>query len=167
MPPTITLQCKDSEGPPDCNDEINVSAVDQCVYWRGTQTLKLILKNPPDENVPIYDEVSLFIEPFTGPGTFTTDPAGNIMVGLLGAQACGGDTQGSVPDDDSPYKECTIEVTNTNLHTINIPDGAERKGFIDVHVACPEVGSAGIGVVECQVNPSAWRIRVMECLASN
>ncbi len=127
FPPTITLQCVDYGVPNDSgddihyNDVVNVSSVYGCIYWRGAQELHVSLRNPPPETRPDYNEIFIDIKPFTGPGTYTTDPGGNILVSIMGAEADGGDTQGSLSGDDSPYKKCTIKVTSTNLHTIGNP----------------------------------------------
>lgn len=172
MPPELALQCVDYGVPNDPSDDVcfsdvvNVTSVDLCVYHRSVQTLNVSLYKPSDDPLKSnYDAVDVHIEPFTGPGTYTTDPEGKVLVGLHGAGAeahHGGDTSG----DDSTYDNCTIKVTSTNLNTIVIPQGTEQKGWVDIEVTCPQVGCAGVGIIECQVSPSTWRVRVNQCNAS-
>jgi len=146
---------------------VNASSVYGCNYWRSKQILHVSLQNPPPETRPDYNEIYINIDSFMGPGTYTTYPGGNILVGIMGAASNGGDTEGSLPGDDSPYENCTIKVTSTNLHTIPILEGGPTQGFVDLEVTCPKVGATGVGQCECQVSPSTWRIRVVQCEATN
>jgi hypothetical protein len=128
----------------------------------------------------VFQQLWIHIEGFSGPGTYSTDKLGKILVGMQGGTPDnpGGagttENRGGIADDGSgtwetPYPArdypCTIQVQTNLLQMTRDPSGAVPFG-IAFDVTCPVMGTSANFPYDCQVSPAAFHASVAACSAS-
>jgi hypothetical protein len=173
FPPTLSMHCvwdAGELGQESDSDTVTVNTVYACNYWRGERRLHVELRKTPPSNAPDYNDVEVWLSSFTGPGAYTTTYYGEVNeetdVAIRGAKSGQNNILGGTSNGvDKEYHECTIAVTSTNLHSIDIPAGTLQKGFVEMTVTCGAVSSYPGSV--CTVSPATWLTRIASCEAVN
>lgn len=142
-------------------DGIAVTDVERCIFSRSASELSVSLR----ENGGNGDgAIALTVVGFTGPGSYTTGaPLDSTLVEMHGS-AGEYDSAGDSPGDDSPAETCTLQI-DTNLHSVEMPNGQSTTGWLELSASCPKLGAAGIGIIECELDPADWSIVIAECEA--
>jgi hypothetical protein len=163
---TLGMTCSSSAGDQAASDEVQVDDVFSCVYYRGSQNLALSLYKSGTRS----KQLRVKIGGFTGPGTYLTDKQGyDSIVDLDGSRNVCRGTSGSDSCSSSQDGDCTINVTETNLHQADVSPGT--TGFVVLSVTCRSplyycnetTGSSYAVALE----PSSFTISIPDCYITN
>jgi hypothetical protein len=157
----VAMACTGPDDDP-VNDIAAVSIVEMCNYWRDSRGFHVKLIAPPPADAPDYNEININIANLTGPGTYVTDPAGATEVAVVGGGGFGVDSSGDTATDDSP-----AFAVDTNLHAVAIPAGDATTGWISLDVTCPQLGTAQIGRMTCDLSPQSFHLVIADCEAGH